>query len=129
MKLKKTDKIVLKYLFAEYSKRHGPSMAHLDDFSVFIINDGLKSVVPELYGKDPNLIELKAVFKELSHRGLIKILGKNRDIALTENGYMEASKTWWIKIIELLNTNPGLAILISLISLIVSVLALFRTVN
>jgi hypothetical protein len=129
MKLKETDRKVLNYLYCKYLKQHGSSVTHLDNFTIFVVDDGMKKAVPKLYDSDPELKELKDVFKELSLRGFVNVHGNYRNISLTKEGFNEASKTWWRKFIDFFNSNPGLAVLISLISLVVAVIALFKSSN
>ncbi len=127
MKLNKTDKKVLAYLYKKYKEDHGSSKSMFSEFSIFILDNGLKKAVPELYGTDPELEKTKNIFKELSVRGFIRIHGNNRNISLTEAGFIEASKTPLNRFIEFLNSNPGIAVIISLVSLIVATIALFKS--
>ena len=129
MKLRKIDKKVLAYLYNDYKKQHGSSVYNLSRYSIVALDDGLKRAVPGLYGSDPELRELKAIFKELSTRDLVNIHGSYQNISLTEAGFIEASKTRWRRFVEFFNSNPGLAIIISLVSLIVAVIALFKSTD
>ena len=59
MKLNKTDKQVLTYLYKKYKQEHKSSKSMLNEFSIFILDKGLKNAVPELYGSDPELEKIK----------------------------------------------------------------------
>ncbi len=105
-------------------------MSNLEESYISTLDDGLRRAVPELYRRtDPKLSTLKKIFEDLSIRELISVHGNYKGISLTEDGFNEASKTCWRRFVEFLNNNPGLAILISVVSLIVAVVALFKSTN
>lgn len=126
MKLPKTEEVVLHYMLEAYRARHGTRMQHLDEFTIFIMDDGLRATVPDLYDNDSSLSELKSVFRELANRGLTRIHGSDRNYSLTEKGAIQASEGPFRKAVNYLNANPGWAIVISTISLIISALAYFN---
>ena len=123
MKLPKDEKRVLVYLKDSYVKQHGTKESHLEEFTIFVIDEGLRSVVPHLHGNDSSLTELKSVFQELARRGLVRIHGANRNISLTKEGFVEATKGWGQRFIDYLNANPGVAIIISVFSLVIAIAA------
>lgn len=127
MKLPKSEKKVLIYLRDSYVGRHGTRESNLEDFTIFVMDEGLKAVVPHLYGDDPSLSELKSVFRELARRGLVRIHGADRNYSLTREGYTFASKGWGQRLIDYLNSNPGVAILISITSLVISIAAYLKS--
>ncbi len=109
-----------------YIEAHGARQSHLNEFTTFILDDGLKKAVPHLYNSDSKLTELKSVCIELESRGLIQIHGNNRYYSITKEGFALASKGLVSTTIEYFNSNPGWAVLISLVSLVVSAIALLN---
>lgn len=126
MKLPKDEKKVLVYLKDCYVKQHGTKESDLDDFTIFVIDEGLRSVVPHLHGNDSSLTELKSVFRELARRGLVRVHGADRNISLTKEGYVEATKGWWQRFIDYLNTNPWIVVSISISSLVIAIAAYIK---
>lgn len=125
MKLPKRETVVLHYMLQAYRARHGARMRHLDKFRIFIMDDGLRAAVPDLFENDSSLSDLKSVFRELADRGLVRIHGSDRNYSLTKKGAIKASEGLFRKAVKYLNANPGWAIVISTISLIISVVAYF----
>lgn len=126
--MKKQLKNIIVYLHKDYSEMYGKNVSKLSDYSLSILDSGLKSAVPQLYDKnDTDLLRAKEAFKELAYGGYIDILGNYRNIRLTEKGYQEASMGFFKKALLFVNKNPGLAIIISLLSLAVSIIALFKS--
>jgi hypothetical protein len=117
VKLPKDEKNVLVCLKDSYVEQYGTKESHLDDYTISVIDERLRSVVPHLYENDSNLTELKSVFKELARRGLVRIHGADGNYSLTKEGYVEATKGWGQRFIDYLNANPGVAIIISVFAL------------
>ena len=118
---------IVKCLYASYTERHGKTIGKLSEHSLFILDHRLKEAVPELFDeKDTNLESVKEAFQELRHRGFVDVLGNNREIRLTSEGYKWASENVFQKSLNFLNKNSGVAILVFVISLIVSIVALFK---
>lgn len=126
MRLPKKERVVLRYLLQAYRARHGTRLQYLDEFTIFIMDDGLRATVPDLFGNDSSLFELKSIFRELANRGLVRIHGSDRNYSLTEKGALCASEGIFRKTVIYFNANPGWAIIISVISAIISVLAYFN---
>lgn len=126
MILPKREKIVLQYMLQAYRARHGKRLQYLDEFTIFIMDEGLRGTVPDLFGNDSSLTELKTIFRELANRGLVRIHGADRNYSLTEKGAIHASEGVFRKMVNYLNINPGWAIVISIISLAISIFTLLN---
>jgi hypothetical protein len=112
MKLPKREKVVLRYMLQAYRARHGTRLQHLEEFTIFIMDDGLRVTVPDLFENDSSLSELKSVFCELANRGLVRVHGSDRNYSLTEKGAVHASEGIFRKAVNYFNANPGWAIVI-----------------
>jgi hypothetical protein len=128
MILPSSERKILKYIKNKYIREHGSQLSYLGEFTIFILDSDLKEAVPELYGQDPELTELKSACRELANRKLIKVHGNYRNLSITKDGFTLASKGLIESVIEYFNSNPGWAVLISLVSLVVAVIALFKPV-
>jgi hypothetical protein len=127
MKLSNDERVLLQYLYSRFVDVNGNRLSKLTEFTISVLEPGLKTAVPHLFSEDASLKELKHAFRELSARGLVKIHDADRNYSLTEEGFAEASQGAFMSCLSFLNRNPGLAIGVSIISLIVAVIALFRT--
>jgi hypothetical protein len=128
MKLPNDERVLLQYLYSRFVDVNGNRQSKLTEFTIFVLEPGLKTAVPHLFSEDASLKELKHAFRELAARGLVRIHGADRNYSLTKEGFDEASQGRSMRILDFLNRNTGLAIGVSIISLIVAVIALFRTV-
>lgn len=125
--MEKRQKKIINCLYKSYISRHGRSISKLQQHSLFILDKKLECAVPEMFSEgDTELKSVKDAFQELQHKGYVQVLGNNRQIRLTEKGYLFASENWFQKALIFLNKNPGVAILISAISLILSIIALLK---
>ena len=127
MRLNKNAKNLLNCIYKKYVEVHGCNISEIDSFSVVIMDDGFRSALPDLFEGDPDLTELKAVIRDLRARGYVKSNTPYRDVFLTIDGYKMSSKSVFGKTLDFLNSNPGLAIPISLLSLGIALIAFIKS--
>ena len=119
---------IVKCLYADYTERHGSNVSKLSEHSLFILDPTLKKAVPQLFDEnDTSHKSVQDAFQELRHRGYVDVLGNNHAIRLTPEGYKWASENMFQKSLNFLNKNSGVAILVSIVSLIISIIALFKS--
>lgn len=68
---------------------------------------------------------LREIFSELEHLGYIRKSNERNRYLLTEEGYLCGTEAYWQKQLNYLNRNPGLAIVVSFFALVVSIAALY----
>lgn len=120
----------LQRLCSIYEREYGPSVARLEEF-VFdyriVASDQILAELidrhfdPEEQSRQGDSFEL--VFEELKHQGFLRQHPDN-SFGLTREGYREGSSTQWEKALSFLNRNPGLSIVISILSFLVALGAL-----
>lgn len=114
-----------------YQNRFGESQGHLNEFLFdhsITVNESALSALVEGRFNDNVSTGLESLFNELEARQYIEVQA-NGDYALTISGYTLGSRGTLMKGLDFLNANPGLAILISVVSLVVSILALIASAN
>lgn len=123
----KLIKIVLKDFCAQYKEKHGDSLSALSKhkYNSFSLcgRDIEKHLDP--YLKDGDGGYLIWIFDELEERGHLKKFGS--EYYLTIKGYAEGTRSKAQKALNYLNANPGCSIVISIVAVIVSVIALFKS--
>lgn len=116
-----------KWMYEQYSARHGNLAGSLDEYGVYLV--ATRSSIPEKFfstqksgASEPLFIKLA---EDLASRGLVRFSTDRTKIYLTNKGFELANMNSFEKILFHFNINPGLAIVISLASLIVAIIALF----
>lgn len=114
----------LKLLCKKYKADNGSSISNLArhkfSYDVFVDLDE-KSKLSRKIQEDINL--MGRIVDELDTQG--NVVNKYDQFHLTEKGFKVGTENFLQKSIRYLNTNPGFAIVISFISLLVSLVALF----
>jgi hypothetical protein len=118
----------LRLIVSDYKETFGDSTGNLSTyrFSMSLINTNEKikaiclSVSPEPIQKAKYL---KRIFDHFVAEGYATEAGSNYE--LTKLGYEKGATGFLQRILEFLNKNPGLAIVISVVALLVSIGALF----
>jgi len=115
------------WMYEQYSTKHGNLANKIDEYGVYLV--GTPSTIPEKFFSrqksgvsEPLFIELA---EDLASRGLVRFSSDRAKIHLTNKGFELANMNSFEKILFYFNINPGLAIVISLASLIVAIIALF----
>lgn len=116
-----------KWMYEQYSTKHGNLANKIDEYGVYSVET--PSTIPEKFFSrqksgvsEPLFIELA---EDLASRGLVRFSSDRAKIHLTNKGFELANMNSFEKILFYFNINPGLAIVISLASLIVAIIALF----
>nr|WP_319495362.1 hypothetical protein [uncultured Desulfobacter sp.] len=121
----KHEKVFLKILFDEYTKKNGYGLRNLGTHTFYITMTPSQIAINRPDGSI--WYPVSELAKELASKRYIQIHEGKLKFNLTEEGYNAASKTWWSKVLTFLNKNPGLlsalAILISLGSFALAFLA------
>ncbi|MEW8052471.1 MAG: hypothetical protein AB2792_13415 [Candidatus Thiodiazotropha sp.] len=127
---KDMEEKLLKIIFERYTEEYGYGTRNLSDYKIIITGGSMfEDEMPEIVELDPDQRTkrylLVDIFKELMARGYIECSEDNAYYWLSENGYNYASKTKLQHFISYLNNNAGWAIPLALLSLLVSIFALF----
>lgn len=115
---------ILRRLAKEFEVQHHGLVSKLDDFEVSIMQlaDFSKSGMARALSAKPTLEE---VLIDLRSHGYLKS-ADSLSVSLTELGLKEGSRGICRRLWDFINRSPGIAILISLCSLIVAILALLK---
>ncbi len=127
---KDMEEKLLRIIFKRYTQEYGYGTRNLSEYKVIITGGSMfEDDMPEIveFGPDQRMKRylLIDILKELMARGYIECSEDNMYYWLSESGYNHASKTKIQHVISYLNNNAGLAIPLALLSLVVSVIALF----
>jgi hypothetical protein len=115
---------ILRRLARDFEARHHGMVNRLDDFKVSIIEladfsrTGMARRLSEKPSLEDTLVDLRA-------RGYLKSV-ESMSVSLTEFGLKEGSRGSFGRLWDFINHSPGVAILISLGSLIAAVIALLK---
>ena len=116
-----------KWMYEQYSAKHGNLAGNIDEYGVYLV--ATPSSMPEKFFSrqksgvsEPLFIKLA---EDLASRGLVRFSTDRAKIHLTNKGFELANMNSFEKVLFHFNINPGLAIVISLASLIVAIIALF----
>ncbi|EMM8839766.1 TPA: hypothetical protein SL809_001706 [Pseudomonas aeruginosa] len=118
---------LLRIIRKRYVDKHGEGVRNLGDFPILItahnsFSDEMPEVIEERGGVQyPRLLDM---LKELEHRGFVRFDG-NYSYFLTVDGYKEASMSTFARGMRWFEVHPGIATLIALLSLLISIIALF----
>lgn len=121
------ERKLLMGLYRRYIDQFGHGIRHLQEYKILIT--AAEVYLPEM----PELREVQGnmardlfidVMKELEASGFVVFDGSTA-FNLTESGYRKASMSWKDRTLDFFNKNEGLAVPISVISLVVAVIALF----
>lgn len=123
---------LLRLIYEKYVDEFGHGVRNLEQFRVLITaQDMYHEKMPELMEFDDNVRRSRFidVISELKADGFISHGGGGQCLYLTPEGYREADMGWLKRSLRFFNANQGLAVPISIFSLIVSVIALFVAGN
>ncbi|HDS1791474.1 hypothetical protein NPS34_25670 [Pseudomonas putida] len=123
----KLEKELLRSIYKKYIERYGHGVRRISEFRVLITaGDIYHRDIPELLEKTDNGTKSRFldVLRELEAIGYVRSDGAGAYV-LTEPGYTEAAMSRIDKFLDFFNRNQGLAIPISMVSLIISLIALF----
>lgn len=118
---------LLRIIYEKYVDEFGHGVRNLRQFPVLITaQESYHEKMPELMESQDNARRslFLDVMKELRADGFI-FYDEGVNYYLTAEGYEEADMGWLKRSLRFFNANQGLAVPISIISLIVSVIALF----
>ena len=126
------DEKLLKIIYKRYTQMHGYGTRKLNDYKVLITGGELfEEEMPEIVERDANnnikrylLLDL---LQELKAKNYLEVSADNTIYWLSNQGYQHASKNKFEHFITYLNNNSGWAIPLALLSLIVSIVALFTS--
>lgn len=117
---------ILKALCSEYQKNCGDSFGnlHLHKFDYFVFaEESISPLVAEYTPKDEASEIIEWLVDELVALGYVTKNGS--EFWLTKEGFETGTKTFFKKLIDRLNRNPGLALIVSFSALLVSIAALY----
>ncbi|MBC3492369.1 hypothetical protein [Pseudomonas taiwanensis] len=123
----KLEKKLLRSIYKKYIERYGHGVRRIGEFPVLITaGDIYHRDIPELLEKTDNGSKSRFldVLRELEALGHMRSDGAGAYV-MTEAGYTEAAMSRTDKSLDFFNRNQGLAIPISMVSLIISLIALF----
>lgn len=118
---------LLRLIYKKYISRFGRGVRNIDQFPVLVTySDVYLPDMPELREIDGNMARdlFIDIMKELEASGYVRFDDKFAYF-LTVHGYAEAAKTRRDRALDFFNRNQGLAVPISVVSLIVAVVALW----
>jgi hypothetical protein len=115
---------ILQRLARDFRTRHHGMVSKLDEFKVSVIElaDFSRAGMARRLSEKP---ALEDTLVDLRSRGYLKS-ADSMSVSLTELGLKEGSRGSFGRLWDFINRSPGLAILISLGSLIVAVIALLK---
>jgi hypothetical protein len=122
--MNKNARKILRRLALDFNARHHGMVSRLDDFKVAVIQlaefsrSGMARSLSETPTLEDTLIDLQS-------RGYLKSI-ESMYVSLTELGLKEGSQGSLMRAWDVINDSPGIAILISLGSLIVAIIALLK---
>ncbi|MDR6162371.1 hypothetical protein [Pseudomonas fluorescens] len=118
---------LLGLIYDKYIHRFGHGVRNLGEFPIYITSaEVYLADMPELQEQEGDLIRHRFVdiMLELEASGYVEYDQKT-SFFLTEVGYRSAAMTLKDKVLDFCNKNQGLAVPISVISLIISIIALW----
>jgi hypothetical protein len=118
---------LLGLIYDKYIHRFGHGVRNLDEFPIYITSaEVYVGDMPELQEQEGNVIRHRFIdiMQELEASGYV-VYDQNTSFFLTEAGYKRASMTLKDKALDFFNKNQGLAVPISVLSLIISIIALW----
>lgn len=111
-----------------YRSEHGSSRAMLSEwcfsYTVAVEHDSLLQIIKNAFSEGDFADGLKLIFQEMVERGY---LHENPDASyqITAQGYAHGTQSRSSKFISFFNLNPGLNTLISVLSLVIALAALY----
>ena len=124
------EKEVLRHLYRQHLRAYGSTLHNLDQTQLHVLaGEELESDIPRIVTVDGNYrtYHTAEAGQELRKAGLAQFSEDSFSFWLTPAGFTEASMGPVGHALAFLNANAGVATVISLISLIVSVIALFAS--
>lgn len=124
----KLEQKFLEALYKRYSSNYGYGVRNLKECKFyFTAGESFEAEIPEIAVIDGNRKKYLVAdwAHELQAKELVKIEPNKLEFFLTEKGYNQASLGWFGKTMAYLNNNQGFSIPLSILSLVVSVIALF----
>lgn len=124
----KLEQKFLEALYKRYSSNYGYGVRNLKECKFYLTaGESFEAEIPEITVIDGNRKKYLVTdwVHELQAKELVKIEPNKLEFFLTEKGYNQASLGWFGKTMAYLNNNQGLSIPLSILSLVVSVIALF----
>ena len=124
----KLEQKFLEALYKRYSSNYGYGVRNLKECKFYLTaGESFEAEIPEITVIDGNRKKYLVTdwVHELQAKELVKIEPNKLEFFLTEKGYNQASLGWFGKTMTYLNNNQGLSIPLSILSLVVSVIALF----
>lgn len=129
---KDMEEKLLRIIYQRYTKEHGYGTRKLSAYKVLITSGELfEEEMPEIVehdsGQNIKRYLLLDILQELRARGCLNFSEDNISYWLSPQGYEHASKNKLEHFITYLNNNSGWAIPLALLSLVVSIFALFTS--
>ncbi len=124
----KLEQKFLEALYKRYSSNYGYGVRNLKECKFYLTaGESFEAEIPEITVIDGNRKKYLVTdwVHELQAKELVKIEPNKLEFFLTEKGYNQASLGWFGKTMAYLNNNQGFSIPLSILSLVVSVIALF----
>ena len=124
---KKMEPKLLGLIYKKYIDRFGHGVRNLGEFPILITSaEVYLADMPELQEMDDNLIRHRFIdiMRELQTSGYVNYDQKT-SFFLTEAGYQRAALSPKDKALDFFNKNQGLAVPISVVSLVISIIALW----
>lgn len=128
----KVERKVLIAIYKRYIEDHGPGIVDLYTFADFVTNtEDYVNIVPGMVHVESGRTThpLRKYIDELEMKGYVAYVPPSRlKFRLTEKGYYKASKKWWMHFLDFLNTNSGVSVVVSSLSLIIAFVALLVSI-
>lgn len=124
---KEMEQKLLGLIYKKYTDRFGHGVRNLAEFPILITSaEVYLADMPELQEMDGNLIRHRFIdiMEELRASGFVTYDQKT-SFFLTDAGYARAALSLKDKVLDFFNKNQGLAVPISIVSLIISIIALW----
>ena len=124
---KEMEPKLLGLIYKKYIDRFGHGVRNLSEFPILITSaEVYLADMPELQEMDDNLIRHRFIdiMRELQTSGYVNYDQKT-SFFLTEAGYQRAALSPKDKALDFFNKNQGLAVPISVVSLVISIIALW----
>ena len=124
---KGVEEELLRYMYKRHVERFGTTRHNLPESNLSLLaGRELEDEIPRILTINGNMKKYFVVdaAKELERRGLVQFNHDNAYFWLTQDGFSQASKGFVRRSLDFFNVNAGLATLIALLSLVVSIIAL-----
>ena len=124
----KIEQKFLEALYRRYSSNYGYGVINLKKCKFHLTaGQSFEAEIPEIAVINGNIKKYLVTdwARELQAKELVEIEPNKLEFFLTEKGYNQASLGWFGKTMAYLNNNQGFSIPLSILSLMVSVIALF----